>query len=73
MRDVVCPGCDLQSCQWGTWVPPEQQEPDADTDEWAASASADAWPVGRDHDDTAGSVAGPGYNLEVDNPADPAT
>jgi len=74
MRDVVCPGCGgLQSCQWGTWDPPEDSEADDDTDGWATGGSADAWPAGWDQGDTAGTVAGPGYNLEVDNPADPAT
>lgn len=73
MRDIVCPGCGLQSYERGAWDPPEQPEPDDDTDQWAASGTMDAWPAGWDHDEAAGSVAGPGYNLEVDNPADPAT
>lgn len=69
-RDVVCPGCGLQSCQWGAWDPPEESEDD-DDDQWAASGTGEGWPVG--DDGAAGTVAGPGYNHKVDDPADPAT
>jgi hypothetical protein len=41
MRDVVCPGCGLQSCQWGAWDPPERQEPDDDVATWESDGTAD--------------------------------